>query len=120
MVKDEALHAEREKAMLQACDESESGVSREEACAVMRCSPKQAGYHIQLMTHKGMIVRVRGGVMARYCRPVVAEATRIHLEEMQYGRIVAVRQIRVSAKDTRVEVPKRPISSVFALAEAMA
>jgi hypothetical protein len=86
----------------------------------MRCSLKQAGYHIQLMLHRSLLTRVRGGVKSRYCRPEVAEAVREYLEEQEYGRIVAVRQVRTPKEKTRIEVPKRPISSVFALAEAMA
>lgn len=120
MVKDEALHAQRERAMLHAADQSEDGVSREEASTAMRCTLKQASYHIQLMIAQKMIVRVRGGVKSRYCRPGVAVAVQELLEEREHLELVRVRQVRVPKEQLRVDVPKRPISSIFALAEAMA
>jgi hypothetical protein len=107
--------------MLQAADESQDGVSREEACTAMRCTLKQASYHIQLMISRGLIVRVRGGVKSRYCRPAAAAAVHEVLEERDHAELVRVRQVRVAAVDARVNVvPKKPIRSIFDLAEAMA
>lgn len=119
MIKDEALHVQRERAMLHAADESKDGVSREEAGTAMRCTLKQASYHIQLMVSRGLIVRVRGGVKSRYCRPSALAGVQEVLEERENLELLRVRQIRTPKDKTRIDVPKRPISSIFALAEAM-
>ena len=121
MVKNEAQHARRERAMLQAADESQDGVSREEACTAMRCTLKQASYHIQLMVTQGLLVRVRSGVKSRYCRPSAATSVQEVLEERDHLESLRVNQVRVPAGAARKSVvPKKPIRSIFDLAEAMA
>lgn len=120
MVKDEALHAERAQALLLAIDSREDGVSRSEAAEAMRCAGTQAGYHLKLLVDKGMIVRVRGGVRSRYCRPAHVAYVLDYLEEQEYAALVAIKRPRVNACEVRAVLPARPITSVFAFAEAMA
>lgn len=86
----------------------------------MRCGLKQAGYHLLLLCRAGKLKKIRGGTASRYCLPERATATLMFLEERDYAEKTAVRQVRVPAHQTRVEVPRHAVASVFDLGARIA
>jgi hypothetical protein len=111
---------QREAAALFLAASRKDGFSRSDGAEAMRCGLKQASYHLLLLCRAGRLKKIRGGKASRYCLPERAVDTLMFLEERDYAEKTAVRQVWTPKEKTRIEVPKRPISSVFALAEAMA
>jgi len=116
----EALHQQREAAALSLADSRPDGFSRQEGAEAMRCNVKQAGYHIRILVNKGKLARVRGGADSRYCRPERAVAVTMYLDEQDYAKATAIRQVLIPASQTRVEIPRGAVASIFDLGTRLA
>ena len=110
----------REAAALQLGAEREGGFTREDAADVMGCSEKQAGWHLLQLVRAGKLKKIRGGLAARYCLADRVNATLAFLEEQAHAEKLAIRRVLVPADQTRVEVPRGAVASVFDLGTRLA
>jgi hypothetical protein len=115
----ETLQA-REAAALQLGAEREGGFTREDAAQAMGCGEKQAGWHLLQLVRAGKLKKIRGGLAARYCLPDRVNATLAFLEEQAHAEKLAVRQVLVPADQTRVDVPRGAVASIFDLGTRLA
>lgn len=115
----ETLQA-REAAALKLGAEREGGFTREDAAQAMGCSEKQAGWHLLQMARAGLVKKIRGGLAARYCLAEKVNSTLAFLEEQAHAEKLAIRQVLVPADQTRVDVPRGAVSSIFDLGTRLA